>query len=214
VHSDRLRYWVLLFSNGNKLIEAALNIQNKSILDRSLSAQNDLHVLINECIGQSRHAQKRMYERFAPFAFGIIKRYEYNEQSAQEILNDAFFKIFTKLEQYAFTGSFEGWIRRIIVNSVTDHIRKYVKETKVHKVEAEPFHAFTESESLGKLSYKELLGLVHTLPDTQRAVFNLFVFESLSHKEIGICLAMNENNSKWHLNDARRRLKEKLIKLK
>jgi RNA polymerase sigma-70 factor (ECF subfamily) len=197
-----------------QLVEQALNIQNKSILNRSLSAQNDLHVLINECIGKSRSAQKKMYEKFAPFAYGIIKRYEYNEQSAQEILNDAFFKIFTKLDQYAFTGSFEGWIRRIIVNSVTDHIRKYVKENQVHKVEAEPMHAFTESESLGTLSYKELLVLVHTLPETQRAVFNLFVFESLSHKEIGTCLGINENNSKWHLNDARRRLKEKLEKLK
>lgn len=197
-----------------QLIEPGLNIQKRTILDRSLPAQNDLHVLINECIQNSRAAQKKMYEKYAPFAYGIIKRYEYNEQSAQEILNDAFYKIFTKLDQFAFTGSFEGWIRRIIVNSITDHIRKYVKDTQVHKVEAEPMHAYTESESLGKLSYKELLDLVHSLPDTQRMVFNLFVFESMSHKEIGICLDITENNSKWHLNDARRRLKEKLSKLK
>ncbi len=194
------------------MVEPGLNIQKKSTLAKSLSAQNDLHVLIDECIAQNRLAQKKLYDRYASFAFGIIKRYEYNEQSAQEIMNDAFFKVFTKLEQYSYAGSFEGWIRRIIVNSVTDHLRKYIKETQVHKVEAEPMHAFTESESMGMMSYKELLSVVHTLPDTQRAVFNLFVFESLSHKEIGACLNMNENNSKWHLNDARRRLKEKLEK--
>ena len=142
--------------------------------------------------------------------FLVIKRYLYNNESlAQEILNDSFFKVLTKLDQYNFQGAFEGWIRKIVVNTLTDHLRKNLRDDQPHK-EVQPEDAFVNSESVEKISHKELLQLVHTLPDTQRTVFNLYVFENYSHKEIGDLLNINENNSRWHLNDARKRLKEKL----
>ena len=75
-------------------------------------------------------------------------------------------------------------------------------------------NVFVSTEGLEQLSFKELLGVVQTLPDTQRTVFNLFVFENFSHKEISEILNIKENNSRWHLNDARNRLKEKLNSLK
>ena len=178
--------------------------------EKSLSGQSELSVLIKDCIAQSLSAQKKLYDLYAPAAYGVIKRYMYNnEPVAQELLNDCFYKIFMKLEQYSFQGAFEGWIRRIVVNTVTDHLRKNIKDDQQHK-EVQPEQVFVSSDSVEKLLHKELLKLIETLPDTQRLVFNLYVFENYSHKEIATLLTINENNSRWHLNDARRRLKEKI----
>lgn len=129
---------------------------------------------------------------------------------ADEILNDAFFKVFTKIETYSGMGSFEGWIKRIVVNTITDHLRKYIKNQQVYNASEMPEEVYMSEDIVGKLSYKELLAVVHELPDTQRAVFNLYVFEELKHKEIAETLGISEVNSRWHLNDARKRLKEKL----
>lgn len=187
------------------------NIQDPTQAANSpLAVSDELYALIRDCIAGDRTAQKKLYDQFAPAAYGVIKRYINNDHDAQEILNDAFFKVFTKLNQYSFQGVFAGWIRRIVVNSITDHVRKNVKEDKIHKVEAQPNDASIGADMIGKLAYKELLQLIHSLPQTQRTVFNLFVFENLSHREIGEILNINENNSKWYLNDARKRLKEKL----
>ncbi len=176
----------------------------------TIAVHSELSVLINDCLNESRLAQKRLYDIYAPAAYGVIKRYLYNNDSlAQEVLNDAFYKVLTKLDTYNYQGAFEGWIRRIVVNTLTDHLRKNIKPDQHHK-EVQPEDAYVQSESLEKISHKELLGLIHTLPETQRTVFNLFVFENYSHKEIGSILNINETNSRWHLNDARKRLKEKL----
>ena len=166
--------------------------------------------LIKECIAQKRASQKKLYDQYAPLLYGIIKRYTYNDGQADEILNDAFFKILTRLHGYSFKGSFEGWMRRIVINTITDNFRKYIKKEPAYKVEIETTDVQVEGDIIGRLGYKELLALIHQLPDTQRTVFNLFVFEQLSHKEISEILGINENNSRWHLNDARRRLKEKV----
>ena len=171
---------------------------------------SELSMLIRDCLNESRSAQKKLYDLYAPAAYGIIKRYLYNNDNlAQEILNDSFYKILTKLDQYTFQGAFEGWIRRIVINTITDHLRKNIKEEQPHK-EVQPDDAYVHSDSLEKISHKELLNIIQTIPDTQRTVFNLFVFENYSHKEIGSILGINENNSRWHLNDARKRLKEKV----
>ena len=178
--------------------------------ERSESDVHDLHRLIKDCIAQSRTAQKKLYDQFSPAAYGIIKRYMYGDEiAAKEILNDSFYKIFTKLDQYSFTGAFEGWIRRIVINTVTDHLRKNIKNEH-HTKEVEADDGFTDSCSVENLSYKELLQVVQTLPEAQLGVFNLFVFENYPHKEIANLLNITENNSRWYLNDARRRLREKI----
>ena len=178
--------------------------------EREFSGHSELRILIRDCIAQLPAAQRKLYDTYAPAAYGVIRRYMYNnEHAAQEILNDSFYKVFSKLETYSFQGAFEGWIRRIVVNTVTDHLRKGIKETQCAK-EIQPEDAYVNSDSVERLSSKELLKVIDTLPDTQRLVFNLFVFENYSHKEIGKLLNINENNSRWHLNDARKRLKEKV----
>jgi RNA polymerase sigma factor (sigma-70 family) len=176
----------------------------------SVAKEGELYLLVKDCIAKSRSAQKKLYDIYSPAAYGIIRRYMYsNEQAAKEILNDSFFKIFTKLEQYSFQGAFEGWIRRIVVNTITDYLRKNIKEEQYHK-EVDADDGYVDSSPVENLSYKELLQLVQTLPEAQLAVFNLFVFENYAHKEIAKLLNINENNSRWYLNDARRRLREKI----
>lgn len=180
-----------------------------SLSDRNVQGHSELSILIKDCIAKSPSAQKKLYDQYAPAAYGVVRRYIYNESIAQELLNDSFFKILTKLDQYNFQGVFEGWIRRIVVNTVTDYLRKNIKDEQPHN-EVQPGDAFVNSDSVERMSQKELLQLVQSLPEVQRAVFNLYVFENYPHKEIAGILNITENNSRWHLNDARRRLKDKI----
>lgn len=168
--------------------------------------------LISNCLKGSRTAQKQLYDTYAPFLYGVIRRYLFDQAASGEVLNDAFYRIFTKLDQYSFKGSFEGWMRKIVINIITDHIRLHVKHEVVVANSVEEYNPSIEDTAIQKLSYKELLAMIHELPDTQRAVFNLYVFEDYSHKEIAENIGITENNSRWHLNDARRRLKEKITK--
>jgi len=174
-----------------------------------IPGRDELPGLLQDCLAGRRSAQKTLYEAYAPFVLGIIKRYLYNQAGADEILNDAFFRIFTRIDQYAFKGSFEGWMRKIVINLVTDHLRQNIKHERIIHDKVEEYNVYVD-DSVSKLSYKELLALIHQLPDTQKAVFNLYVFEDCSHKEIGEYLSITENNSRWYLNDARKRLKEKI----
>jgi len=178
--------------------------------ENSSQEKDDLRMLIRLCIDKDRRAQKQLYEKFSPWLYGMIRRYVFNADTAQEILNDSFFKILTRLDSYSFTGPFEGWARRIAINTITDYIRKNIKWEQHATALPDEFNIPVPETTIGKMSYKELLEVVHSLPDVQRSVFNLYVFEQYSHKEIGTALDITENNSRWHLNDARRRLKEKL----
>jgi RNA polymerase sigma-70 factor (ECF subfamily) len=163
--------------------------------------------LVKDCIAGNRNAQKQFYDTYAPFIYGVIKRYLYNKNAADEILNETFFRVLTKLEQYEYKGSIEGWMRRITINLITDHLRQYVKYENEIATESDSFSGYIQENQVSKLSYKELLGLIHKLPETHSAVFNLYVFEDLAHKEIASLLGISEANSRWYLNDARKRLK-------
>ncbi len=169
----------------------------------------ELYALIRDCLKDSRLAQKKLYDTFSPKAFGIIRRYIYDDEAAaEEVLNDSFYKVLTRLDQYSFQGSFEGWIRRIVINTITDHLRKSISAVQLKEVKTEDAHV--QSEPIGNIAHKELLLLVQSLPAAQRTVFNLFVAENYAHKEIAALIGITESNSRWYLNDARRRLKEKI----
>lgn len=166
--------------------------------------------LVRDAIAGKRTAQKEIYDRYSPLIYGIIRRYTRDEAAACEILNDTFFKILTRLESFAFKGSIEGWMRTIAVHTITDHVRKNLRYNEAVNRDIEQPDARVDQDITAHIAYKDLLGIIHELPDTHRMVFNLFVFEDLSHKDISALLGISENNSRWHLNDARRRLKEKI----
>lgn len=174
------------------------------------AAGNTPDALVHASVKGDRVAQRALYERYSPLLFGIIKRYVADQHHAEDILSEAFYRIFSKLHQFGFEGSFEGWMRRITVHTVTDYFRKHQKHLDAQRQEPNDIDAGLTMDAAAGLSYKELLGYIHELPDTQRAVFNLFVFEQYAHKDIAELIGITEANSRWHLNDGRRRLKEKI----
>jgi RNA polymerase sigma-70 factor (ECF subfamily) len=169
-----------------------------------------LQLLIAACVRQERSAQQRLYDRYASWIYGIVRRYTEDDGIAQDIQSEAFCRIFSRLAQYRFEGAFEGWMRRIAVHATADYFRRHRSGDVSLNESTQDLPQQYAANGLSNLSYKELLGMIHELPPTQRAVFNLAVFEQYPHKEIGSMLGISENNSRWHLNDARRRLKEKI----
>ncbi|MDQ6609788.1 MAG: sigma-70 family RNA polymerase sigma factor, partial [Bacteroidota bacterium] len=150
-----------------------------------------------------------MYHSYAEKLFGVCLRYSRSRHDAEEILQEGFIKVFASLHQYKSEGSFEGWIRKIIVNTA---LQRYRRPPILH-----PFIG-TEQSASGQivdetegaesaLSAKELLQIVQSLPTTYRLVFNLYVFEGYKHKEIAQLLHISEGTSKSNLYDARQWLK-------
>lgn len=171
---------------------------------------DDTFILIQNCIKGQRHAQTKLFETYAPFIKGVILRYISDTELVKDLLSEIFIRVFSKLHLYAPTGSFKGWIRTLSVNVIVDHARKNKKYNTTYADDFTELDPYVDSNTISNVSYKELLQLITTLPDVQRMVFNLHIFESLTHTEIGTLLNITPNNSRWHLNRARNSLKEKL----
>lgn len=149
-----------------------------------------------------------MYKLFYPRMMSLVRRYIDQEMQAEEVLNNGFLRAFQKVEQYTFQGSFEGWLRKIVFHAVSDYVKQNVKyNEKIVLVEKDQY---VHKDHADKLYYNELLEMVQTLPGATRAVFNMYVMEGFSHKEIGKNLGISEGTSKWHLSEGRRILKEKI----
>ncbi|HNF71282.1 MAG TPA: sigma-70 family RNA polymerase sigma factor [Chitinophagaceae bacterium] len=177
--------------------------------------QQDTELLdiIHGCREGRRTAQERLYKMMYPKMMSMVKRYTnpYQYHLAEEILNNGFLKVFQKIDTYKFEGSFEGWVRRVIYHSIFDYVRQHCKyNEKIVFVERDEV---VSGDLAHDMRYDELMGLVQGLSDSTRAVFNMFVMEGLSHKEIGDILGISEGTSKWHLFEARRILKSKVEQL-
>jgi len=159
--------------------------------------------LIRSCLDEDRHAQRKLYELYAPKMFGVCLRYAKNREEAEDIMQEAFVQVFKSLQNFKFSGSFEGWIRKIMVYSA---IAKYRGKSKLHSVltiENENIIAYENEDILSRLGKKELLQMVQDLPPAYRMVFNLYVFEGLKHREIAQQLDISEGTSKSNLHDAK-----------
>jgi RNA polymerase sigma-70 factor (ECF subfamily) len=141
----------------------------------------------------------------------LVRRYIDQEMQAEEVLNNGFLRAFQKVEQYTFQGSFEGWLRKIVFHAVSDYVKQNMKYNE--KIVLAEKDYSVQKDHADRLYYNELLELVQTLPNGTRAVFNMYVMEGFSHKEIGKVLGISEGTSKWHLSEGRRVLKEKIEKL-
>lgn len=175
--------------------------------------------IIKGCIKQDRASQKALYEMFYGRMMGVCLRYAKDRDEAKDMLHEGFMKVFTNMKNFSNTGSFEGWIRRIMVNNAIDHIRKnkhqYLIVNTVHAsnlagtVADEP----DEDDLLNKISQEDILAAVQELSPAYRAVFNLYVIEELSHKEIADKLDISEGTSKSNLAKAKFNLRKNLIHL-
>ena len=166
-----------------------------------------LEELINKCKKGDRKAQELLYRQYTDILFGICLKYSRNKSEAEDSLHDSFMTIFEKIGQYKSKGSFEGWIKRITVNTV---LQKYRKEEYL-KVVTENTEEEVEVETgYMNLDLQTLLGYIQELPNKYRLTFNLYVLDGYSHKEISTMLGTSPGTSKSNLARARMILKEKI----
>jgi RNA polymerase sigma-70 factor (ECF subfamily) len=166
--------------------------------------------LIEQLQAQDRAAQKWVYERYGPMLFSVCRRYLRKREDAEEALGSGMFKIFTQIQSYSGAGSFEGWMRRIVVNEALMMLRKgqnLVFPGDEHTIRDEADHFSIEAE----LSAREILDLLDRLPNGYRTVFNLYVIEGFKHQEIADTLGISINTSKSQLILAKEKLKQLLI---
>lgn len=169
---------------------------------------DDIKYIVQECLAGKRQAQEKLYAMFSAKMFGICLRYCKNYDEAKDILQDGFVKVFSKLEQFNFAGSFEGWVRRIIVNTAIEKLRSQSRNVPLEYA-PESFVEMEEDE-FPLVSAAEMLAMIQELPAQYKMVFNLYVFEKLQHKEIAEMLGISEGGSKSNLSRARAILQEKV----
>lgn len=177
-----------------------------------INKSNTEEQLIADCRRGRQKAQKELYDRFAPKMLGVCFRYIHDRDEAEHVMIGGMVKLFEKLNQYQGDGSFEGWVRRIMVNESLMYIRKNKNmslEVEVDKADSEPDFQSLESN----LETADLMALIAELPVGYRTVFNLNAIEGYNHKEIAEMLKINENTSKSQLSRARKILQTKLLGL-
>ncbi len=166
--------------------------------------------LIDGCINGKPKARKELFRRFHKVLLGTCLRYSRDKHEAEDILLEGFIQIYAKIESYSYNGSFEGWLKRIMVNTAIDYFRKNKKENLHHNIDDFNDIVSADIDVLNQLSAKEILNLIQTLPQGYRITFNLFAIEGYSHKEISKKLHVTESTSKSQVRKARLWLIKKL----
>lgn len=158
--------------------------------------------LIRGCIAGERRIQEELYKRFSSKMYAVCLRYASNSDDAQDVLQDGFVKIFKNLEKFRGEGSFEGWIRRIFVNTAIEHLRRKTQMISIGEKEERSI-PLPEKNALDNLAEKDILALIQQLSPGYRTVFNMYVIEGYTHKDIGEILGISEGTSKSQLARAR-----------
>jgi len=167
--------------------------------------------LIAECLKNNEHAQRELYEKYAGRMFAVCHRYSGNYQAAEDMLQDGFIKIFDNLKNFKSQGSFEGWMKRIVINTALETFRKRKIETVSIDIEDVNFDLPDEETLQSAYSVKEIMEMMKSIPEGYREVLNLFVIDGYAHKEIAQMLNISEANSKLRLNRARTMLKKIML---
>lgn len=168
--------------------------------------------LIKKCASGDSLAQKTFYEKFAGKMMGVCLRYAKDYEEAQDVMQDAFIKIFGKLADYEKKGSLEGWIRRIVVNTALDSYRKNKKHQQNVAVDTVDYLLENKTFIIEELNADDLLAVIKTIPAGYQMVFNLFAIEGYSHREIAEKLNITESTSKSQYSRARKLLRDLLVK--
>ena len=169
--------------------------------------------LIAGCIKGNQMAQKALFDSFSPKFFALCLRYMNSKYEAEDVLQEGMVKIFTKLPEYQGKGSFEGWMRRIIVNTCLDQIRKNQKLKMDVSIDKEEYKLSMNANILENMSANELIEEIKKMPPGYRVVFNMFAIEGYSHQEIAKKLGVKESTSKSQYLRARAYLKERIEKI-
>ncbi len=171
----------------------------------------ELSQLIRDCADGRSAAQSRLYQLFAPKMYGVCLRYSKDATEAEDNLQDGFIKVFEKIGTFRHEGSFEGWMRRIMVNVALEKYRKQSLLQTVDDISAFEMPDLND-EIISTISANDLLKLIRELPPRYRMVFNLYVFEGMNHKEIAEEMKISDGTSKSNLARARTILKRQIQK--
>ena len=166
--------------------------------------------LIAQCLRQERKAQQHLFERYSPTMMGVCRRYVGNREDAEDLMIEGFFKVMTNLEKYRGDGSFEGWIRRIMVNECLMFLRK--RKLLLADVELNNLDKAAQFSVEDDLAAQDILNLLAQLPTGYRTVFNLYVLEGYKHREIAELMGISINTSKSQLILAKKRMQDLVIK--
>ena len=166
--------------------------------------------IIQGCLDGNAEAQEVLYNTFSAKMFGLCLQYINEYEEAKDILQEGFIRVFTNLNQYNQKGSFEGWIRRIMINTALEKYRDKHYLARVDD-EIEKSEQIIEVDVVDDLSAQELMKFIHDLSPKYRMVFNLYAIEGYSHKEISVLLNISEGTSKSNLSRARTILQEKIF---
>ncbi|MFH2142090.1 MAG: RNA polymerase sigma factor [Bacteroidota bacterium] len=185
-----------------------------------LNNKRAVEKLIEGCIKGERNCQKKMYQAFYGKMLAVCARYSRDRDEAQDLLHDGYIKVFTKLNQYEFKGSLEGWVRRIIVNNAIDFIRNK-GDYHISSIDEKNYDNIgddnsTEADYLNitKLKAETIIELIQKLTPAYKTVFNLYVVENYSHKEIAEELNISIGASKSNLAKAKQKIREMYLKNK
>jgi len=181
-------------------------------MDVTLKLEFDERDFIKACIARERWAQRKLYEDFYGPLMGLCLRYANNQEDAMDILHDGYIKIFRHISRYQPGTSLIAWMRRIMVNTAIDYYRKKTRR-RTEDLEAAQGVASTDAGVVSNLSTEEILNCIQSLSPAYRSVFNLYVIEGYSHKEIGELLNITESTSRSNLVKARIKLREMLAVL-
>jgi len=171
----------------------------------------DLDELIHKCKKGNRQAQAELYRRYSGILFGMCLKYSQNKTEAEDNLHDSFMTIFDKIDQFGFKGSFEGWIKRITVNTV---LQKYRKDQHLNVISENHEDEVEVETDDSDISLSTLLGYIQELPHKYRLTFNLYVLDGYSHKEISEMLGTSTGTSKSNLARAKAILRDRIEKAK
>lgn len=163
--------------------------------------------LIQLAVENNRQAQQQIYTRFSPKMLGICRLYVKDVQQAEDVMITSFMKVFTSLRSFQYNGSFEGWIRRIIVNECISFLRVH---KKVNFIEDAVYVEESDEATECELAIDEIQFMIDNLPDGYKMVFNLYAIEGFKHKEIAVMLGINEGTSKSQLSHARKILQQQI----
>lgn len=170
-----------------------------------------IETLVSKCKAGERKAQEMLYKQFASKMLGVCMRYATDKMEAEDMLQNGFIRVFQKMADYRGEGSFEGWVRRIMVHSSIEYYRKNHKMMQAVDMDNidEPS---VDPVAAANLNAKDLILLIQQLAPGYRMVFNLYAIDGYSHKEIGEIMGITEGASKSQLSRARTILKEQILK--
>ncbi|EMS31360.1 RNA polymerase ECF-type sigma factor [Mariniradius saccharolyticus AK6] len=168
--------------------------------------------LIQKAKDGDKKSIELLYKQFYGFAMSVALRYSNSRDEACEIVNDSFMKAFDRIKQYQTENSFKGWFRRIIVNTSIDYYRKnsrYASIMDIDKAESESY----SPDIIDQLTFEDILGLIRSLPEILRIVFNLYEIEGYDHNEIGEKLGIPASTSRTYLARSKKKLREKVLEI-